>query len=165
MSTWSVYFKDAHLRRAQQRNHRRCPTHSRKRKVCAECLHIVCDTCGHKCVPIDPDYVPPPKVKRPRKPRKMRPVPVSTYVPPIKLRSIWEVVAPMGALSIEPHPDSGHWMIVFPKQHFGLHSAAELADRVWLDPKLRLISKPTSFTAGRSIKPERWWVSFQLKKG
>lgn len=165
MSTWSVYFKEAHLRRLKQKRHRRCPEHGRMRQVCAECLHIVCDRCGHKCIPVDPDYVPPPKPKRVRKPRVKREAPVVTYVPPVKLRPLWDIVAPMGALAIEPHPDSGHWQILFPPKHFGLHSAAELSDRVWQDAKLRLLAKPTSFTAGRSIKPERWWVSFQLKKG
>lgn len=164
MNLWEMYFRDAHLRRAKQRKHRPCPKHGRKH-VCAECLHVVCDKCGHKCVPIDPDPTTPvpPKPRAPRKPRPRAAAPI--FNPPVKLRSVWDVVQPMGALSIEPHVDSGHWMILFPKRHFALTSVSELADRVWQDPKLRLIAKPTSFLAGSTLKPERWWVSFQFKKG
>lgn len=166
MSTWSIFFREAHVRRLQEKRHKKCPVHKKRKHVCEECLRIVCDLCGHKCAPIDPDRPPPPpKPKRTRKPRKPRPLPPPViYKPTLALKAIWDVLAPLGALAIEPHVDSGQWMAIFPKDHFKLMSASELADRLWQDPKLRMLAKPTAFLAGRLIRPERWWVSFELKK-
>jgi hypothetical protein len=158
MNPWSSHFKEYNYKRAAKRRHRECPKHG-ERTVCPECVKVVCRKCGHKCAAFVGGG---PAPKTEKKPKIVR-VNGSTYQPTAALKPVWEIVAALGALRIEPHVDSGQWIVVFPKAHFKVASASELADRVWQDPKLRLVAKPTSFRAGRLLKPELWWVSFELK--
>jgi hypothetical protein len=164
-NSWAEYFKESHLRRLKKQNHRPCKVHHRDTEVCEGCLKVVCARCGHECTPIGSKRA---THVRPEKPKRIKvkrqPVPDVPYEPTPALKPVWKILSGMGAVRIEAHTDSGHWMAVFPKMHFNVHTAAELADRVWQDPKLRLIAKPTAFRAGRLQRPEVWWVSFELKR-
>ena len=73
-----------------------------------------------------------------------------------------DLVQPLGALRIEPHPDSGHWKIVFPALALNRISASSLADVIFNRASIRAIAVPTAWRAGGTLK--EWWIGVQLKE-
>lgn len=143
--------REATLRLRQQRNHHPCKTHGRIRAVCEDCLRVVCRKCGHKCTAV--------KVK-PKIPRRRIVDKAKSLVTP-ELQPVWKELERLGALYVDQHEDSGHWMAVFPTNHLGVVTAGEMADKLWMDKSLRTLAEPTAYRAGR-IK-SGWWISFRLK--
>lgn len=145
--------REATLRLRQQRKHHPCKKHGRIKTVCEDCLRVVCPKCGHTC----------------KKPAMKAPVPKRRvtdkglpYEAPTPLIPIWTELFRLGALYIDAHEDSGHWMAMFPANHLGCVTAGELADKVWADPKMKALAQPTPYRAGR-LKM-LWWISFKLKE-
>jgi hypothetical protein len=139
------------LARAKKRKHHPCPAHGKVRTVCAHCLKVYCPKCkNHPCAL---------SKETTKKPRRV----TVNYVPPPAMRDVWTLVSEMGAISIEPQPDSGAWMFIFPPNALGTQSASDLSDRLWSRTELKALAEPTAWTAGRGNNPPHWWVGFDLK--
>lgn len=157
MSDRADYFRQLNIKRAKSRAHRQCPVHRKPRAVCESCAKVYCPKCPpHECrtatAPI------------PKSTSKSTPIlsMASRYRPPSLLKPMWTLVHPLGAIRIEPHPDSGGYIILFPPQALDVVTAGELADKFWLIPDIRVLAEPTPFRAGRIGR--QWWVSFFLKE-
>lgn len=172
MASWRDRLWKRKVEKAKTRTHRPCPKHGSIRAVCDVCGRVTCPKCGHKCqppkpVPAAPMIIDEPKTRRrsdvvvpPRRRATDEPGPLPDKV----LIPVWQIVEPLGCVAIESHVDSGAWAFVFPPRHWGMNSAGDVADRLWNHAALRLLAEPTSFRAGRWAKPDRWWVSFALRK-
>lgn len=144
----SDFFKTQHIKRASARRHKPCPTHGKIRRVCNHCTKVYCPRCGHPCS-ADARQIPDRR---------------GAYSPTTKLRPLWSLVKPLGAIRIDAHEDADAWKVLFPPHTLGVNTAGELADKLWSRADLNALGTPTAFRAGRGIKPSHWWVSILLKE-
>lgn len=156
----------ADLARAHNRKHRPCRLHGPTRIVCNGCARIFCPSCEPACPRC---HVMAPRA-RPGRPvgsfslkRRSDALPAPAPPQPLepRLRAIHASLLPLQLSALERHMDSGHWMAVIPYQLQGFDTSEQLGNHVYA--LIRDWAVPTPFGAGRLFKPDRWFVSFQLK--
>lgn len=158
---------------AEARRHKRCPTHGPSAVVCQGCARVFCPACEQERCPrckaprdVRVVHAPTPQRKRGRpkgSTNAPRPVLIQASYPRDWPRGLIQALRRYTPLAISPHAESGGWQIEVPYRLDGYATASDLADE--LLPAIKEWAAPTPFGAGRLFRPDRWFVSFQLRAG